>query len=60
MNADFTSAGTLCVVGRLYRGDQSRGVALALDIAGDLNIAIIFSETKFTELTGVSPLLHSQ
>jgi len=60
MDAAFTSSGTLCVVGRLNGGDQSRAIALALDTAGTLVAAVTFGESKPTELTGVSSLLHDR
>lgn len=60
MDAAFASPDTLCVVGRLNGGDQSRPVAVALDATGNLTAALTFGETKPTELTGVSPLAHGQ
>lgn len=60
MDAAFASPDTLCVVGRLNGGDQSRPFAVALDANGKLDAGLTFGESKPTELTGVSPLPHGQ
>lgn len=50
----YASDGTLCIVGLINSGDQSRALALSLDTQGQLKGTLRLGDKKPTEFSGVS------